>query len=77
MLKSQNVRSDTDIGMEERRRWCNGKLKDCLILDRLVVHYGQEGNYLCCLFRLVRNSVVAYKFRGFDLFCFEDPINGF
>lgn len=41
-----------------------------------IVPHLQEMNHLRRLFRLAWNADVASEYRGLDLWCFEDPIDG-
>lgn len=42
-----------------------------------IVRHAEEVSYRHRLLRLVRNVHVTSEYRGLDLCCFEDPIDGF
>lgn len=52
-------------------------LKDVLRFDMLTVRHSKEVRHLCCLLRLMRSVDSTSEYRGLDLCCFEDPLDGF
>lgn len=42
-----------------------------------IIHHAKKVGFLRRLLRLVRNIDVASEYRGLDLCCLEDPLDGF
>lgn len=81
ILDRRNVRSDTDVGACARRgtllrKWWTSTLKDNFSIDMTIVHQARGVDYLQSLLSLTWNVNVASQYRGLDLCCFEDPIDG-
>lgn len=82
MFDRQYVRHDTDIGTWTQRgtlvrRWCSDTLEDLSGFDVLIVCHAQEVSYLRRILNFMRNVDFVSVNRGIDIFCFDNPIDGF
>lgn len=80
IFNRQNIHHDTDVGAWNRgwmrlRRWCPSTLTDGFDYDMSIFRHVEVVGSFYRLLHLLQNGDVMSEYCGFDICCFEDPIN--